>query len=243
MEAADDISYCLSDIEDGIEKRILSSSLFFEKLLVECDSAFGHTDYPFREVIQVSKSNKDFFVFKIDLIRKLETDAVKRYIDNHSEVISGTLTELIDKESSHGKILDCLKVLSRKYLFRSSEAENKELAGYHAIYGILDKYQSVLELNYDQFCSLVTSKDDLKSLGLGVDFQWRLYNRLPEKHIEAYKHDVEKMKYLNNGKYEDMELFKQHEWYYRAHLIVDYVSGMTDNYVMDTYNLLYGIKI
>ena len=33
MEAADDISYCMSDIEDGIEKKIISPDLFFKTMI------------------------------------------------------------------------------------------------------------------------------------------------------------------------------------------------------------------
>ena len=33
------------------------------------------------------------------------------------------------------------------------------------------------------------------------------------------------------------------EWYYRAHLIVDYISGMTDYHALETFQLLSGIKV
>ena len=56
--------------------------------------------------------------------------------------------------------------------------------------------------------------------------------------------DAYKFAYLDlQKKYKDETIFKQYEWIYRAHLIVDYIAGMTDNYVLETYNLLYGIKI
>jgi dGTPase len=32
MEAADDIAYCISDIEDGIEKKIIKETDFFHEL-------------------------------------------------------------------------------------------------------------------------------------------------------------------------------------------------------------------
>lgn len=137
-------------------------------------------------------------------------------------------------------MLACLKTLSRKYLFRSKEAENKELIGYHAIYGILDKYKSLLDLPYEKFYSLIDSKHNITNLlGTGLDFQWRLFNKLPEKYIDAYRHEYNYAQEV----YKELSDFLQYEWFQRAHLIVDYVAGMTDNYVLETYNLLYGIKI
>jgi len=33
----------------------------------------------------------------------------------------------------------------------------------------------------------------------------------------------------------------EQEWYYRVRLLLDYVSGMTDTYVLEEYRLLSGI--
>lgn len=241
MEAADDISYCLSDIEDGIEKNILTSRYFFEKLDEECQIVFGKEDYSFHTLVKLKKTKYDFFKLKIDLIRKLENHSIDRYIEKHEEIMDGTLPELIEKESPEGMFLKCLKTISRKYLFRSKEAENKELSGFHAIYGILEKYRCLLDMEHSKFFDLVRSKEDLdKILGAGLDLQWRLFNRLPKKYIDAYKYEYEELKKSCLG---NETKFIQYEWFNRAHLIVDYVSGMTDNFVIETYNLLYGIKL
>lgn len=240
MEAADDISYCLSDIEDGIEKRILTPQEFFQKLAIEYE-ATNPKDNRYKRVLDKKENKRDFFHFKIDFVRDLEMYAVESYINNHQKIIDGSFQELIDESSDEGKMLKCLKTLSRKYLFRSTEAENKELVGYQAIYGILYKYKCLLELEYSRFWKLVQSKHDINTvLGSGMDLEWRLFNRLPDKFIEVYKYESEECK---NEYGENTDIFKQYEWFHRAHLIVDYISGMTDNYVLETYNLLYGIKI
>lgn len=249
MEAADDISYCLSDIEDGIEKEIFPASYFFEKILHEYGQVCETAKHKYLTLIKSKIENnqdfkKDFFLFKIDIIRDLEKHSINRYIEKHSEILAGTLPELIDKNSDEGKMLSCLKILARKYLFRSKEAENKELVGYHAIYGLLDKYKCLLELEHSKFVDLITSKENInKVLGSGMDLQWRLFNRLPEKYVKCYKYEYDKLREKVTANSLSEEDFLQWEWFHRAHLIVDYISGMTDNFVLETYNLLYGIKV
>lgn len=238
MEAADDISYCLSDIEDGLEKRILSTSYFFQKLQLEWTNNFDGKTHDFDSYF-TGKTKADFFKFKIELTRELEQHAINTYIGRHKEVLNGTLPELIDKDTDGGLMLKCLKAVARKYLFRSPDAENNELAGHEIILGILNKYSAILKIKHGEFYNLVSAKEDLdKVLGSGLDLEWRLFNRLPEKYIEAYKFEYGKCKTEF-----DEETFIQYEWFHRAHLIVDYISGMTDNYALETYKLLYGIKL
>jgi dGTPase len=68
--------------------------------------------------------------------------------------------------------------------------------------------------------------------GKNLDVEWRLFNRLPRKHVAAYSDQVRVAK---------ASAFP--EWYFRAHLIVDYISGMTDHFALAQYQLLSGIKI
>ncbi|MBK7764478.1 MAG: hypothetical protein IPI46_14250 [Bacteroidetes bacterium] len=111
MEAADDISYCLSDIEDGVEKQIITSPYFFDKLYEECKIVFGKdNDIPFNELIIDKKTKSDFFALKISVIRWLILHVISRYFNKHKDIIEGTLSELIDKDSCEGKFLKCIKI-------------------------------------------------------------------------------------------------------------------------------------
>lgn len=194
----------------------------------------------YSDLIVGKSTREDFFSFKIEAIRSFEKHAIERFLNNHENIIAGEFTELIDKSSGEGKLLNCLKILSRKYLFRSREVENKELAGYHAILGLLKKFRALLELDYRRFNNLILSKDSIENiLGAGLDVHWRLFNMLPDKYVEAYKNEIKRCQEQYGGD----EKFIEYEWFYRAHLIVDYIAGMTDNYVIETYNILYGITL
>lgn len=239
MEAADDISYCLSDIEDGIAKDILTVNTFFKKLHEELDSI--DSNILFKENIERGIENGNFLGFKTKLIRHLIDYAANSYIENHNSIIEGSLKELFPFDSPEGKMLKALKSMARKYLFRSKEAENKELAGYKVILGILDAYKPLFQISHKEFIHLVKAKKNHESLEKGLDYQWRLFNRLPKRFVLSYEFDYNKLV----EEFSSQEDFKfcQFEWFQRAHLIIDYITGMTDNYSLETYRLLHGIKI
>ncbi|HEH9394066.1 TPA: hypothetical protein SIA27_000360, partial [Aeromonas salmonicida] len=59
-----------------------------------------------------------------------------------------------------------------------------------------------------------------------------LINLLPDKHRKAY------LKAVSIDGVSD-----EKEFNLRCHLVVDYISGMTDSYAMEIYQLLNGIKV
>lgn len=247
IEAADDIAYCISDIEDGVEKGILDSREFAIELAKEWSGR--HRDqssarFPFGLLSQEfvddpcranATKQFDFFLFKISFTRHLITQAVESYITNHHDVLEGRIDELLGKGSEARQLLDVLKTVARKLLFRSQEAEKIELAGYSVIHGLLENYRPLLDCSADRFGKLIAAMDDPSVLERSdqLDVEWRLFHKLPPKYVEAYKHSIKECE----GKKPQME------WCQRAHLIVDYISGMTDQYALETYKELLGVSI
>lgn len=131
-----------------------------------------------------------------------------------------------------------LKIYSRKYLFRAPEAEEIELAGYKVIFSPLECFRPLLELPFTKFSLLVHAIEDVKLLsGKGLDVEWRLFNRLASKHLAAYRYSIREQSA------NDPENFVVKEWFYRSHLIVDYIAGMTDNFALESYRQLNGIEL
>ncbi|HFZ2393093.1 TPA: deoxyguanosinetriphosphate triphosphohydrolase, partial [Klebsiella aerogenes] len=76
-----------------------------------------------------------------------------------------------------------------------------------------------------------------------------LFNRLPSKHLNAYKTSVINLP-INHPDFSETavsdklkSIDEKREWLLRVHLIVDFVSGMTDQFAMDMYQMLKGIKV
>lgn len=247
MEAADDISYCLSDIEDGIEKGIIEPRFFFEKLLeLWWPENIDIYNFPLtKESIENGKGDKvnfertpskrDFYRFKIVLTRELTNIAASIFLKNQDAILDGTIKDLFKTHTESTKALHSLKTFARQYLFRSKEAENIELAGYGVIFGLLASLNPLLILSIDKFSLLVQSKDSLNlPKDANLDVEWRLFNKLPDKHVDAYSNAL---KSIEGG-----ESYSTEEWFLRAHLIVDYISGMTDHFALEMYRLFNGIK-
>ncbi len=228
MEAADDIAYCLSDISDGIEKRIISINDFkteFEKVWKE---KYGDEPCP----VQVPDQVVNFSLsISVPWSRQAINEATNNYISNHAKVFSGEAEQLIPADGI-GRVLETLKQVARRTLYKSVEAESIELTGYAVIIGMLRHFQRLLELPYDDFKSLLYDEEKK-----GLDFERRLYNRLGRRYISAYKYATEKIDK------EDNQNFTIMEWWLRTHLIIDHVSGMTDEFALETYQMLEGINL
>ena len=156
--------------------------------------------------------------------------------------------ELISEEDFEYKLLKILKDYTSQCLFTSEEAERMELSGFSIIKGILDDYLKILSLTKEEFLLLVM-KDNKNIRKRGLDIERRLFNRLPSKHINAYKTALLGLP-LNHPDYSEDKISAklksvdaETEWKLRIHLVVDFVSGMTDQFAMEIFQMLKGIKV
>ncbi|KAA6327011.1 Deoxyguanosinetriphosphate triphosphohydrolase [termite gut metagenome] len=237
MEAADDIAYCLSDIEDGLEKNILTFDRFKAALIAQWEKETEKDVLPYN---LLSKEGDSYFTFKTTLARRLIEESVFIYVKEHDDFLKGERDELLSKESSSDAfyILKALKNISRLLLFRSPEVEKKEIAGFQIIKGLMEKFKPILELSKSEFDKLLEGrKDPYKCKNL--DVEWRFFNILPKKYVKVYEAELQKEKLKSYSNEDIIQL----EWFYRAHLIVDFVAGMTDNYSLEVYKLFNGIEI
>ena len=63
----------------------------------------------------------------------------------------------------------------------------------------------------------------------------KLLKLFPEKYIKVYRQSI------SSDNQSDFENFS--EWNARAHLVIDYISGMTDDFAMTTYRTLAGMRL
>ena len=235
MEAADDISYCTSDIDDGIENKVVLEEKLFKFIIDETDKKII-TDNDIIDILKVCRGERKnekistFTEFKTKLSKKLVTHAAFEFFSNFDAIMQcqynlPLLNEKDDKNHTL-MILRLLKKFTRENIFNHADVEMIELSGHSIITGILNCYQPILELTSDKFNALIHRKEaDVSKVAL------RLFRTLPEKYLKSYKSNVNN----NDNKY--------NEWNLRAHLIIDYISGMTDQYALELYQSLTGIKV
>ena len=230
MEAADDIAYCMSDIADVIEKRILTEEEFIVEFQKEWKKQYPEMVLPIKipDLDNLHGFNRDISVPWSKLAMQ---QAVESYFNNHIEVYTGNASELISDDCSMGKVLKTIKQVSRRVLYTSIEAESIELTGYAVITGILKKYERLLKLPYETFVK-ISQGENVKN----ADVERRLFNRIGKRYVQAYYFALEELDNTTPSFYET-------EWWLRVHLLIDHVSGMTDEFALETYQMLEGINL
>lgn len=243
MEAADDISYCIADLEDAVEKRIFTVPQLYQ-LLYEAWGDQGAEHHLFTETVgkvyqrylqtddDVRDKNDEFFVnLRVNIIGRLVPHAVERFIENIEEIAAGTFNEpLLAKHAAEVHLLNTLKKVAFKHVFTHDSIETLELQGNKIIHGLLDIYGALLALSADDFYALIQDNDHKHYL-----IETRLLHRLPMKYRMAYRDAVRALAALQQT---DAETYAVYEFYYRCRLIQDYISGMTDHFAYDEYRKL-----
>lgn len=210
MDTADEIAYSMSDLEDGLEKRIITDD--------DLIKIFGESSFP-------SGVLKPFIAFKTKVINQAVTAAANKFTNSLDAILAGEDFQLIDPDSEIGDLLGTVNQFARDRIYSDDAAEQVELAGRSVIKGLLNHFGELIKLSEEDFSCLV--RNDGKSIKKkGLDFQIRLYRRLPKSYCEKYSSEK-----------------RGTELQRRAHLIVDFISGMTDDFALETYQILEGIRI
>ena len=242
MEAADDLAYCISDLEDSIEKGLLNQANALSEIFeqwrattstISSHPTFSHID----QILQNAEAGKLTYTdFRTALNREIVEYCAKQYIDNHDQVQLGTLLSLIAPDSPSGHILNLLKEYCRSKVYCHESVQRVELAGYTAIYGLLENFKCLLTCSFERFsCSLDYSKNK-DDKGRQIVVEKKLLTLFPKNYTKVYFDDL---KLLNK----ESDDYRFREWALRAHLVTDFLAGMTDDFAMSTYRTLSGMRL
>ncbi|WP_190286308.1 dGTPase [Cupriavidus cauae] len=234
MEAADDIAYCLSDIEDGIEKRLITFDEFICAVHSTAAETVG-TDPLNAELQSLLASLEDGRLSKFVQVRtRVFNHAVQhvaqRFVEHHDAICAGEHVELIEPKCALERLFSAIRKNVARRVYSSPEAEHVELAGNAVVYGLLENFARILRLPAEQAKAVL--EDDVEFCKRHhLDLEMRLAHMLPDAALRAYRA-------IPHGNTEAIA-----EWHARAHLILDYICGMTDNFALKTFQLLSGIRV
>ena len=222
MEAADDIAYCVSDIEDAIEKRVVSQDQFFSELPAEVQATFraGDSHSGTRSI-----ANAAFVDFRISLTRFLVARAAELFVKHYDQIVAGEFRMLLAADPEASEPLNALKKYAREHIFVSREAVNIELGGHRIVIDLLDSMAPLLLLSHSDFQSVLPRAERPPAYG-ALALERRLATLLPGRHVLTYRHCVDK----------DPSC----EQVYRTQMLVDYVSGMTNPHAVRVHRMLNG---
>ncbi|OCG65123.1 dGTPase [Gilliamella sp. wkB18] len=237
MEAADDISYCIADLEDAVEKKLFTVQQLYHYL----EKAWGtiKDNDLFSRVVKRPYDNLkkngfnaiaigQFFMYvRVNAIGKLVPHAAERFIENIEDIYHGSFNHaLLEDNGAEYQLLKIFKRVGVEHVFNHESVENIELQGYRIISGLLDIYSPLLNMSTAEFLKL--AEDNVHQ---GYPIETRLYHKLSAKHCDAYQQAIKNIEKIEPS-------FACWEFYYRCRLIQDYISGMTDHFAYDEYRKL-----
>jgi dGTPase len=234
MEAADDISYLNADIEDAVDKGILSFDDIYTLIKNECERVGENYLLELIEEFYTKAKTKESEPYQFNLFLTLTrarlthglvTYVSELFLKHHQDIFDGKFNSALleyDKNSKYTKAIEVLQNISIANIYNNKDIQTLELKGHKILSSLLEIYSALLKLDSKEFIKLVEGKR------ISCYLSQRLIKRLSAKHIVAYKDAI---KDLDND-------FEIQEWYYRARLIIDYISGMTDDYAQEEYKTL-----
>ncbi|CAK2882581.1 dGTPase [Vibrio splendidus] len=252
MEAADDISYCIADVDDAVDKGILSIDKLHSEIARIWKSFRGRNGVDDSVVdegyllkisdIAMKKAKEQKFngnhtyilTLRTTLVNDLAHYAANRYVKYHDLVFSGAFDEsLLDGCDKYNLATETLRLLSVNNVFNHAEVENLELKGYAVISGLLEIYSPLIKLSFSEFKTLAQS-NRLKSHPI----ETRLFHKLSSKHKNTYFFAVSDLYDIETPS----NAQKLDEIYHRSRLVIDYISGMTDGFALEEYQNLSASK-
>lgn len=244
MEAADDIAYCISDLEDAFEKNVSSERSTLEAIKnIYLEENFCDADPCHKEILSALECvcagkmvgpEFTYTDFRTHLNTALVAYAADKFVKNETAIESGALKSLLPEDEPPGVFLKILKRYCQENVYNHVAIQRIELAGYNAIVGLLEQFRPLLSATHDRFMKALNN-EQIDAEGERILLESKFLKMFPEKYVKVYKHEVENP--ATDGD------FQVKEWNHRAHLIVDFISGMTDDFAMTTYRNLAGMEL
>ena len=207
MEAADDIAYLTTDVEDGFKAQLIS----FEnarKLLKPIGEAKNHL--PRYGEIKAKKNKQDKIAYlRAGAISSLMELTIEEFIKQYDEIMAGEQSNSLLESADIGSRCARIRSHCEKHLYTGQQKIRKEAAGYSVIFGLLDLFGGM-------FSRLLKADGRLSELNM---IDQNLFNLLPE----------------DDG-FENLG----HSTYETYAYLVDYVSGMTDQFALELFQKLSG---
>jgi dGTPase len=213
MEAADSICYLVMDIEDGYNKGWYGYDHIKSKL-----SRIGSVKKKIQELdkrkIEFGEEITKIVTLRIFLISTLIDIAITNFTKNLDSICNGTYNhELIYEDKN--KLAETLQDFCLTEIFPKRDIQSLELTGHSVLSGLLDYY-----INF-----IFHADKNYRKRATGLISSSIIKAALIESGLPP------------NSKFDELSN------YYKLRVIVDFISGMTDQFALNHYQKLSGQKI
>jgi len=216
LEAADDIAYSVSDIEDGCKKKIITKDILIDTIekTLSGNEAKKQKDLISKIESELPMNHPSRFTLLIQRFRiKSHSDMLKSatrcYLKNYKDILSGNFDVDLILNSDAAELRELFKTLG-DINFNHESVIKREIAG-----------QAALKFHLETFASVLFSKN----LNNRKSFESKLINFISKNY--RFIHE-------NYEKYPNPD-------YKKLLLLTDFISGMTDSFAIKLYHHLSGI--
>lgn len=215
MEAADTICYRAMDIEDAFKLGWISLN-DIKDFASEKAQKMGLSDYDIFKKLDYTedpKSQKKSQVnFRVKLIAYYMKLAIGNFINNLESIDKGEYNkELIEDDVN--KVDEILNDFEKQYILCRKEIEKVELTGAAVLIGIFDIVFRLLNEKEGRLKSIISNTN----ISL-------VYNEAKDENMPINEIDLGEL-----------------DSYSQIRIVVDWISGMTDNYAYETFQRLSGM--
>ena len=235
LEAADDIIYLCDDIEDGVKKGYVLWGKEYPEIKKKVLKKQPSEDYiKLFDRIEKKVPDKDMDAKEIEVaeVRNfrnyvqsyLFSKAISSFFENYEKIMSNQEYGGLDLLSGEKPLIKELKEVTKNNCFQCREVVSLELAGERIIGFLLNTFvPSILSATAEELLDSRSQSGKLFSL-ISKNF---IYVAL-HPHYGEEKEPVEIINGLTTCE--------------KLHLIIDFISGMTDTYAFKLYQELSGIR-
>ena len=227
LEAADDIAYHTSDVEDAVVKKVLDYPQITAALTAYGQSLQGKLGQQYLEQVeqleQLYRAEMAKGTHKPGLTalqrwnQQLQTQLIREaataFVRHYDALMNGTLSADLFKDTVSGHLLAAISQLSEQLVYTSPVKIRTELYGRRVISSLLDHFMpAAVKYDTDEEMTFIDR---------------RVMDTVSEFYKSIYRTEAQ-------GKTEAEKL------YLRILMITDYLSGMTDRYAQKLYRDLFG---
>ncbi len=229
MEAADSICYLTMDIEDGFNKGWYGFEDLEKHLKLKVDSDGKLSNEPEILDVELLKTLEGINIkvydygreiskmvdLRIYLIERLVGITIENFFKHLPEIYEGKYNKELIKDDSL-KLTKKLSIFCGKHIFPKKEILSLELTGHAVLTGLMDYYIEFIFHEEEKYRN--------RAIGMISNSIYRtvqMENKIPEN---------------------DKDITKLTD-YSKLRIIVDFITGMTDQFALDHYQKLSGQKI
>ena len=229
LEAADDIIYICDDIEDGVKKGYICWKDEYTDLQNKFKEQQCYVDLFHMISSKKTDDNMDVSERTLAQVRNFRNivqtylfmKAKEKFIISYDKIMNGEFgnQEILVDET---KFIKALKDITKRNCFGCQEVLELELVGDKVLKTLLDIFVPTI---------LNSTQEEIDNTKI---YAGKLYKIISSNFKYIARHD-----YWTGGyrKFNDIPIYD------KLHLVVDYISGMTDSYAVNLYKKLLGIEL